>query len=165
MKTVKENSNEARFADYRLCIGHDNNYNMPSKHMDMIFTEAAKLDKPIHCFTVINDDTHEVLVLGTTQEKIDKEFPGLNVNKTEWLENIQAAEKKVWQDAIDGNVFYMCVQQWDANERMFVDIDSMYNLYGTDDVQANIPELYCIGKVTAIVDATGQFNELDLTAK
>ena len=166
MKTVKENSREARLADFRLYIGREESWCPPSDNMDLVFTMADELDNPIHKFNVTAQIYKgDTITLGTTQEKLDKEFKGLEVDKAEWLAKIKAAEKKLWQDAVNGDVFWMAVQKWNADERKFECVDSLCMLYGIDDVKANVAEMQHINLVTAIVDTTCCFDELDLTEK
>ena len=165
MKAVLENSRAARMADYRLVLGDEDGYCPPSENMDMIFTEADKLDNPIHAFDVCCYGQR--VTIATTQEKIDNEFSGSDVNRAEWLEKIKAAEKEVWECAIGGAVYYMLVQKWDAAEREFKTIDGLYQLYGHKDIEANIDDMTDIDKCTVIVDASnegrgGHFQFIDI---
>lgn len=142
VKFISEKNKEARLANCRVLLMRDESGQAPDKYMDTIFHPGHG---EVHGFTIMSADRNYIEIFTCTSEALQKEIDAMNFkseeDKEEWLKNIKDSESKMWQAYYDGNVYALLIEKWNDEEREFKVVDSLWQLYGFDDVKANIMEI------------------------
>lgn len=135
IKFISEHNRAAQLANVRLVLVKDPSGRAPDESADLIFHRGHG---EVWGFKVRETYGYESEVFTATKEKVEEESKACgHKNKDEmhkWLDGIKEAEKKLWQSWIDGEVYGIVIQKWDAAERRFYCIECLYELYGWDDV-------------------------------
>jgi hypothetical protein len=145
VKFISEKTKKARLANLRTLLIRDESCQAPDKFMDTIFHPGHG---EVHGFSVMSSDRNHFETFTCTSEALQKEIDAMNFkseeDKDKWLEDIKASEKKMWQAYFDGEVYGIIIQKWNDEEREFKMVDSLWGLYGFDDMKANIIDI--VGK-------------------
>ena len=162
IRLVNSTCNQARLADIRLLVVRDTSFPKPDENMDMIFTSGCG---EIFGFKVEDKSGYgDSFVCCTTKAKLMEEMDACKFTtdkqKDKWLKDIRDAEKCVWQCWIDGEIYGVVVQKWNAEQRMWKCLDNSYQLYGWNDVKEAIKDFnrqykidaYCIDEEVGDVD-------------
>lgn len=155
IKFISENSKEARLANCRVLLIRDESGQAPDKYMDTIFHPGHG---EIFGFKVTSFDRQYSEIFTCDKAALQKEIDAMNFkseeDKEKWLNGIKVSEKKMWQAYYDGNVYGLLIEKWNDEEREFKVVDSLWQLYGFDDVKANIMEIVGNYDIDCYVAAT-----------
>ena len=135
IKFVSENSREAHLANKRLLIMKDCSCRAPDVNMDLIFHRGHG---EVWGFKLRETYGYEEEVFTADRAKVDEESKACGhkteAEKREWLEGIKKAEAYLWQAWMDGDVYGILVQEWDAHERKWNAVDATFEMFGWNDV-------------------------------
>jgi len=144
VKLLNANDTAARLADVRLIVVRDPSPRRPDEDQDLVFDQVdfdgTGPRGEISGFTVKDYDGDGSVTLTARKEKVDEEVAACkksieNFNEKQWLKKISAAEKKVWQCWMNGDMYGVVVQCWSPAERQWKCLECCYQLYGWDDVK------------------------------
>ncbi len=142
IKFISENTNEARLANRRVLLARDESCRAPDKYMDTLFHPGPG---DVFGFTITSSDRNYTNAFTCTKEAFQKEFNAMNFkseeDKDKWLDGIKASEKKMWQAYFDGEVYGIFIEEWNNEERRFRTVDALWEIYGFDDMKANIADI------------------------
>lgn len=171
IKFVSEKSREARLADKRLLIMKDGVCRAPDVSMDLIFHRGHG---EVWGFKLRETYGYESEVFTADRAKVEKESKACgHKNKDEmykWLDGIKEAEKKLWQAWMDGDMYGIVVQEWNAAERNWKVIDSIFEIFGWSDVVECLKDMkldgidvFCIDEDLGNPDDwKAEYKELDI---
>lgn len=152
MEIYNVNSEKARLANVRVRIEKAYGHRPPWSDMDIIFNPYASSvnDEPLydpegtlavaeHLVTGCNGDS---LMFYATEERI-KELCGDDPKflTPEGLAQIWKEDGSLIKCWMDGHVYWIVLEKWDAGKREFVRIDDEYALYGRDETESLIIEM------------------------
>ena len=172
IKFISEYDREARLANRRVMLVKDEGL-VPDMHMDLIFHRGP--DGNVFGFRLkaTYDDYDETFTADS--DKIDEELKACGfkteAEKREWLEGIKKAEAEMWQAWMDGEVYGLVVQTWDADERQWKCVDAIYGIYGFsqikmmfEDLDLDGTEVFCVDKKFCgdPKDWKAEFREFDI---
>lgn len=171
IKLVSEYSREARLANKRLLIVKDGVCRAPDVSMDLIFHRGHG---EVWGFKLKESYGYESEVFTADRAKVDEESKACG-HKTEaekraWLEGIKEAEKKLWQAWMDGDMYGIVVQEWNASERNWNVVDATFEIFGWSDVVECLKDMklddidvFCIDKdLGDPVDWKAEYKEFDV---
>ncbi len=171
IKLVSEYSREARLANKRLLIVKDSVCRAPDVSMDLIFHRGHG---EVWGFKLKETYGYESEVFTADRAKVEEESKACG-HKTEaekraWLEGIKEAEKKLWQAWMDGDMYGIVIQEWNADERNWNVVDSIFEIFGWNDVVECLKDMklddidvFCIDKdLGDPVDWKAEYKELDV---
>lgn len=171
IKLISENDRAARLADKRILIVKDAVCRAPDVSMDLIFHRGHG---EVWGFKIraTYDDCEEVFT--ADRAKVDEESKACG-HKTEeekraWLDGIKKAEAKLWQAWMDGDMYGIVTQVWDAAERGWKCVDSNFEIFGWEDVVEALKDMDKTGVEVFCVDEDlgdpndwkDEFKELDI---
>lgn len=158
VKLLNANDTVARLADQRLIVVRDPSPRRPDEDQDLVFDQVVFDGEgprgEIRGFTVKEYCGDGYVTLSARKEKVEEEVAACkksveNFNEKQWLKKIRAAEKKLWQCWMDGEVYGVVVQCWSPSERQWKCLECCYQLYGWEDVK-NIAKEYSSNSSLAI---------------
>jgi hypothetical protein len=142
VKFVSEKTKKARLANLRALLIRDVSCQAPDEFMDMIYHPGHG---EIFGFKVVSFDRQFSEVFTCDKAALQKEIDAMKfkseADKNKWLKDIKDSEAKIWQAYYDGEVYGILIQEWSDEAREFKTVDSLYGLYGFDDVKANIMDI------------------------
>ena len=171
IKFVSENSREARLANKRLLIVKDCVCRAPDVSMDLIFHRGHG---EVWGFKLRESYGYESEVFTADRAKVEEESKACgHKNKDEmykWLDGIKEAEKKLWQAWMDGDMYGIVVQEWNDSERNWKVVDSVFEIFGWNDVVECLKdiklddiEVFCIDEELGNPDDwKAEYKELDV---
>ena len=135
IKLISENDHKSRLANKRCIIMKDSACEQPDENMDMIFHRG---NDDVFGFRLRKTYGNETEVFCASYGKIEEESKACKhktkAERQKWLDGIKKAEARIWQEWIDGEVYGICIQTWNADERIWNGVDGAWNLFGWDDV-------------------------------
>ena len=142
IKLISENDREARLANKRVLIVKDGVCRAPDVSMDLIFHRGHG---EVWGFKLRETYGYEEEVFTADRKKVDEESKACGhkteVEKHEWLDGIKKAEAKMWQAWMDGEMYGVITQVWNAAERRWDCTDATYELFGWDDVVETLKDM------------------------
>lgn len=139
VKFISEKTKKARLAHRRVLLILDASCQAPDKFMDTIYHPGHG---EIFGFQVVSFDHQFSEIFTCNKAALQKEIDAMNFkseeDKDKWLKDIKEAEAKMWQSYYDEEVYGILIQEWNNEERQFKIVDSLWGMYGFDDVKANI---------------------------
>ena len=142
VKFISKKTKEARLANRRVLLIRDLSCLAPDKFMDTIFHPGHG---EIFGFKVVSFDRKYSEVFTCDKSALQKEIDAMKFkseeDKEKWLKDIKESEMKMWQAYYDGEVYGILIQEWNDEDREFKTCDSLWGMYGFDDVKANIKDV------------------------
>ena len=139
VKFISKKTKKARLANRRVLLIRDESCQAPDEFMDTIFHPGHG---EVFGFKVVSFDRQFSEVFTCDKATLQKEIDAMNFkseeDKEKWLKGIKESEKKMWQAYYDGDVYGILIQEWNDEDREFNTIDTLWGMYGFDDVKANI---------------------------
>lgn len=152
IKLISENTREAHLADKRLLITKDCG-RAPDIYADLIFHRGHG---EVWGFKLRETYGYETEVFTADRDKVEAESKACGhkteAEKREWLDGIKKAEARLWQAWMDGDMYGVIIQEWDAAERKWKCIDCRYDLYGWEDVLEALKDMDLTGVEAFCVD-------------
>jgi len=149
---------KAKLADKRTRIERDNGAPKPHEHMEMLFRiesdaydcdvsasmlKGIEKDQTDWCFdgTVRGEDGRTYTVR-TSDERVTRlcgDDP--KYHTIEWLATQVKAEVEIVEHYVAGRVYGFVTEEWRPEDREWETIDSLWGMYGPDEVLGQIEEM------------------------
>ena len=153
IKLISKNERAAKLANRRCTIMRDNACREPDVNMDLIFHRG-----PGEVFGFKLKETYgtESEVFCADRAKIEEMSKACG-HKTKadteaWLDGIKNAESLLWQAWMDGDIYGIVIQEWNAAERDWTTIDCNFELFGWENVIMTLHDMNLDGVEVFCVD-------------
>lgn len=145
IKIYKTDSENARLANKRLRIVYDRSAERPDKMMDLVFTftrdEEEVPNDAIYTWDWYDNSDGTTYHFYTTEDRCrEMVVEDSSYWSEEKLEKFEEEERSLFEDWASGKVFGYVIEHWDEAQRKFVLEDSLWGMYGVDDLLDNIED-------------------------
>ena len=150
-KIYLKESDAARLANRRIRIVKDDGAREPCENEDLVFAKADCLeDVPNDALKAWQFAPLNVWFY-TTAERCKKMVAEDSSYWTpEKLDKFAEQEKKLYEDWFNGNVYGIIVEMWNARMRRFACVESVWGIYGEEELRATIPNYDKPGTIICI---------------
>ena len=142
-KIYLKDSDKVRLANVRARIVKETNPREPCDNEDLVFEKAEDEtlipSNALHRWKFECNHEHEPIWFFTTAERCKKM---VSKDPSDWtkekLIEFEKIERKLYQDWWDGYVYGIVVEKWDEKQRKWMQMYSIWGMYGEKDVYDNL---------------------------
>lgn len=169
-KIYLKDSDKVRLADCRVRIVKENNPLEPCDNEDLVFEKAEDESlipaNALHKWKFDCNNEHEPIWFFTTAERCKKM---VSEDPSYWtlpkLIEFEKTEKKLYQDWWDGNVYGYIVEKWDDKQRKWIQVSSLWGMYGAEELMMNLAEETDGVSIPICIDTEDMKYDFDNTEK
>ena len=169
IKIYLKESDKARLANVRIRIVRENSPRQPDKNEDLVFVKVDnESDIPENSIyhwhlNLCNDICYFYTTADRCKQMVSDDPSYWTEEK---LKKLAEIERQIWHDWYVGDVYGFVREKWNAKQRKWETISSLWGMYGSDELIENLKdELYNENDILVCLDDEDMkynFNDVEM---